>query len=203
MRKVLQAQLEAGGYRLWDANLPKKLLAARSGLARYGRNNIAYIPGMGSYFRLLLFASDLPAADDIWQEAEAMELCTHCTACLKACPTGAILEDRFLLSAERCLTYHNERTAEFPDWLDSDWHHCLVGCMHCQLVCPENKDVRGWVEEGPAFSEQETALLLQGTALEQLPSETAEKLRQCEMGDFLEVVPRNLRALLGEVATGT
>lgn len=195
VRKMLRERLEAGGYRLWDANLPKKLLAVRSGLARYGRNNITYIEGMGSYFRLVLFATDLPAVDDGWQEAEAMELCTHCTACLKACPAAAISDDRFLLRAERCLTYHNERTAEFPDWLDPDWHHCLVGCMRCQWSCPENKPYMNRVMDGGTFDDEETLGILGGKAQTELGDETLAKLSDIYLLDYFEQLPRNLRVL--------
>jgi epoxyqueuosine reductase len=139
VRQVLRDILEPNGHRLFDTNLPKKLLAVRSGLAQYGRNNITYVAGMGSYYRLILFASDLPATNDIWQAAQAMEICNRCTACMKSCPTGAISEDRFLLRAELCLTFHNERKMGFPDWIDPDWHHCLVGCLRCQW-----RQGRGW-----------------------------------------------------------
>jgi len=88
----------------------------------------------------------------------------------------------------------------FPEWLDPDWHNCLVGCMHCQIVCPENRDVVQWIEEGPQFSQEETALLLQGASLEQVPAETAEKLRQSEMAGYLEVLPRNLGIVLERAA---
>jgi epoxyqueuosine reductase len=33
--------------------LPLKSLAVRSGLAAYGRNNVCYVPGMGSFLELV------------------------------------------------------------------------------------------------------------------------------------------------------
>jgi epoxyqueuosine reductase len=201
---LLAQTLEPEGYRVAEAFVPKKLLAVRSGLAAYGKNNISYVPGKGSFHRLAAFYSNLPCQEDArqgdsWQEPQMLDRCQKCSACLQRCPAGAITPERFLLHAERCITFHNEKDSAvpFPRWLDRSWHNCLVGCMHCQLVCPANKDVRRWVEEGPAFSEEETALLLQGTALGQLPAETAEKLAQSEMAGFLEVLPRNLRTVLG------
>jgi epoxyqueuosine reductase len=198
---LLAQTLEPEGYRVAEAFVPKKLLAVRSGLAAYGKNNISYVPGMGSFHRLVAFFSDLPCQEDNWQESQMLDRCQKCSACLQRCPAGAITSERFAVRAERCITFHNEKDSAvpFPGWLDPSWHNCLVGCMHCQLVCPENKDVWRWVEETPAFSEEETALLLQGTALEQLPAETAEKLRQSEMAGFLEVLPRNLGTLLEKV----
>lgn len=101
-----------------------------------------------------------------------------------------------LLHAERCITFHNENPHEFPDWLDSAGHDCLVGCLHCQRVCPQNRDVWHWIEEGGEFSSQETALLLADAALERLPAETVQKLEQNDLVGLLDVLPRNLRAAL-------
>lgn len=89
--------------------LPLKILAVRSGLAEYGRNNITYISGMGSFFQLVAFYSDLPCLKDAWREARMMEKCEKCQACLGSCPTGAISSDRFLLHGERCISFLNER----------------------------------------------------------------------------------------------
>ncbi|MGQ9600635.1 MAG: 4Fe-4S double cluster binding domain-containing protein, partial [Anaerolineae bacterium] len=138
------------GYRVAQAALPKKLLAVHSGLGTYGRNNICYVDGMGSFHRLVALYSDFPCQEDDWQELRMMESCQKCSACLHHCPTGAITAERFLLQAERCLTFCNEKPGDvpFPTWIDSSWINCLVGCLHCQRVCPQNKDFLEWVEEG-------------------------------------------------------
>jgi epoxyqueuosine reductase len=191
-------RLEPEGYRVVPATLPKKLLAARSGLAAYGRNNITYIPGMGSFFRLVALCSDLPCPHDDWQEPRWMDACQTCHACVKKCPTGAIPSERFLLHAERCIVFHNERPGHvaFPEWLDPSAHNCLVGCLHCQTVCPANRKVLDWVEGGATFSGRETALLLEATAIDRLPKATRLKLEQWDLVDLYDVWPRNLRALL-------
>jgi len=190
--------LEPSGYRVVLANLPKKLTAVRSGLAAYGKTNVTYIPGMGSFHRLVVLWSDLPCEQDQWQELRMMTTCEKCKACLRACPTGAIDPNRFLLHAERCLTFLNEKPQDvpFPPWVDPSWHNCLVGCLHCQKVCPENGEVRDWIEGDEVFSEEETALLLDGVAIDELPSATVAKLERLDLTDLLEVLPRNLEALL-------
>jgi epoxyqueuosine reductase len=93
------------GYKSTGTSLPLKLLAARSGLVQYGRNNICYISGLGSFFQLVAEYSDMPCDEDYWQEATMMKSCEECELCRRACPTGAISPDRFLLRAERCITY--------------------------------------------------------------------------------------------------
>ncbi len=199
-REILAAALGPAGYRVILAAVPKKLLAARSGLAAYGKNNVAYVPGMGSFFRLSAFYSDLPPpAGEEWREPAALERCGECELCGRACPTGAIAPDRFLLHAERCITFHNEQPPEvpFPAWLEPAWHdNCVVGCLRCQRACPEDENVRGWVEDAASFSEEETALLLEGVPLEELPPATAEKLRRTGLADYAEYLPRNLGVLI-------
>lgn len=174
--------------------LPLKLLAARSGLSQYGRNNIAYVPGMGSFLQLVGVYSDLPCVEETWHEPEMLPACAKCQLCRQACPTGAIPSDRFLLRGERCLVFHNVRPADvpFPAWIRASWHNCVVGCISCQRVCPLNKPFLRRIGEAEEFSEQETRLLLNGTPRERLPVETVAKLERLSLTDYLEVLPRNL-----------
>jgi len=192
---LLERQLNPSGFQVKKAKLPWKLLAVRSGLAQYGKNNITYVDGMGSYHRLVAFISDFPADEDLWQEPQLLERCQNCKACMKACPTGAITADRFLLNGERCLTFHNERRGEFPQWIKPSWHNCLVGCLYCQKACPVNKDVPKSVKIGPVFSEEETAFILQGAPLKEVPQAAIQKLEQLDMIEYLPVLGRNLSAL--------
>jgi epoxyqueuosine reductase len=197
-RDLVAEIVGAQGYRVAQGRLPEKLLAARSGLGAYGRNNICYVKGLGSFHYPAALISDLPCPEDTWQETRMMERCQKCQACLCACPTGAITAERFLIHAERCLTFRNEKPGPvpFPEWLDPAWHNCLVGCMICQRACPENKDVLGWIEEGAEFSEEETALLLRKVPPDQLPAALMDKLVCWDLVDLLDVLPRNLGVLL-------
>lgn len=196
--ELLAQILAPQGYRVEKATLPEKLLAVQSGLAAYGKNNISYVPGMGSFYEPVAFTSDLPLREDNWQEPRMMDACENCSACLRSCPTGAISSERFLLHAERCITFHNEKPGDvpFPDWMDPAWHNCLVGCLLCQKVCPQNKEFLDWVEEGAQFSEEETALILEGIPFDQLPAEIAAKWKRLGLDEDYDIFPRNLRALL-------
>jgi epoxyqueuosine reductase len=196
--ELLTGILGPEGYQVARAAPPQKLLAVRSGLGVYGKNNICYIPGMGSFHRLAAFCSDLPCPEDHWQEPQMLERCQTCSACLRNCPTSAITSERFLLRAERCITFHNEKAGDipFPDWLDPSWHNCLVGCLDCQRICPQNKEFLEWVEEGAEFSPQETALILEEVPFDQLPAKTAAKWKQLGLDEDYDIFPRNLRALL-------
>ena len=153
---------------------------------------------MGSFMRLTAVYSDMPCEEDQWQEARMMERCESCDLCRKACPTGAISPDRFLLRAERCLTYHNEKKGSipFPNWIKPSWHNCIVGCLTCQRDCPENKPYLHMVGESEEFDEEETRLILRGTPREQVPDMTMRKLRLLSLTDYCDELPRNLSVLL-------
>jgi len=193
---MLENILDSTEYQLYPAALPLKVLAVSTGMARYGRNNIAYVEEMGSFVRLKAFLSDMPADEADWLEPQVMNECDRCKACLNTCPTGAIAADRFLIHAEKCITFFNENTGNFPGWIDPAWHNSLIGCMQCQLICRANKHFAEWVEAGESFEQAETGLILDEVPPDELPSETVQKLNRGYIVDYLDVLPRNLRALL-------
>lgn len=190
----IAAVLEPSGYHVAKTDMPLKLLAARSGVVQYGRNNVTYAPGLGSFLQLVAVYSDMPCTDDKWQGATMMAACESCNLCRKACPTGAIPSGRFLLHAERCIVFHNEKPGNipFPAWMKPSWHNCIVGCFHCQRACPPDRRFMRWTGEREEFSEQETALLLDGVPAEKLPAETLGKLERLSLLDYLDQMPRNL-----------
>ncbi len=185
-------------YKIATPALPLKLLAVNSGLAEYGRNNIVYVSGMGSFMRLTAVYSDMPCESDQWYEPKVMKHCLGCDLCQNACPTGAIAKDRFLLRAEKCLTYYNEKEGKipFPAWIKPEWHNCIIGCIRCQAACPENKPYLGQIGETAEFNEEETKLLLKGTPPEQISPTTMEKMKLLSLTDYFNEMPRNLSALL-------
>lgn len=162
---------ETGYGARYSNSLPYKLLAVRSGLARYGRNNIVYVDGMGSFIFLSVYFTDMPCEEDTWREAQRMDLCGKCRKCLESCPTGAIKDDRRVIDAERCLTMHNEAdsSAPFPEWLSPSAHNCLVGCLACQAACPMNQRYLDYISSPVEFDTVETALFLKGTPEKDLP----------------------------------
>jgi epoxyqueuosine reductase len=68
--------------------------------------------------------------------------------------------------------------------------------MLCQRICPENRSYLDWIEEGATFSAEETALLLAGIPLEQLPDEVVKKLEASDLAALINILPRNLKVLL-------
>lgn len=198
LEELLSKMLELGGYHVAFARIPVKTLAVHSGLAKYGKNNITYVPGMGSFHRLSAYYSDLQIPQDYWTDLRAMELCKNCSACVNNCPTQAIPTDRFLLRAEKCITYHNEQPSEipFPEWIDPSWHNCLIGCLICQKICPADKKYLKWVENGPEFTSEETNLLLTSVEMDNLPLNTQEKIKAIGLDEYYEYISRNLGVFL-------
>ena len=196
VRGILERGASSTSRKFVKTVLPLKTLATRTGLARYGRNNITYVRKHGSFHRLTAFYTDLDLERDDWQERDMLPQCEKCRACLNACPTSAIGEDRFLLRAERCLTYFNEMPSDqpFPSFIDDQTHNCIVGCLRCQRVCPCNREVIEWFVEGEKFSEIDTEYLLQGTFTGDRATEMEKRLASC--GLDLTIFPRNLAALL-------
>ncbi len=178
------------------AYLPVKTLASRTGVVLYGRNNIGYVPERGSYHRLTVFFTDIEAEETIWGEKEMLPACKTCRKCLEACPNQVILEDRFLIRAERCLTYLNEKPSgnPLPDWVRKEAHNALVGCMICQKVCPYNKNALMDIKEEVIFSEQETSFLLGEFNDESLGANVDHKLGR--VGLDRSIFPRNLKVLM-------
>jgi epoxyqueuosine reductase len=195
---ILSGVLRRNGYDFASALLPYKLLVTRSGLGKYGRNNITYVEGRGSFHRLQAYFTDCPFNMDNWQKKEVMEDCRDCRACIDICPTKAILEDRFLISAETCLTFFNENEWEIPDWIDPRSHNSLVGCMKCQLICPVNRSFLQMRETGEVFSEEETENILKGMPLNELREDTVNRLKRLNMDEYYELIPRNLLLLFGK-----
>jgi len=195
IRKVLAP----AGSSVARARGPRKAMLALSTLGHYGRNNLVYVAGLGSYHRPVVLVSDVPCEEvPRREEPKALPRCSTCKACLAACPTQAIGEDRFLVHAERCLTFWNEKPPDvpFPAWIRPEWHNALVGCLRCQEVCPENRTFIESIVGGPRFDEEATRAFLAGAARTDLPVEVQEALDEWDLADFLDVLPRNLGALV-------
>jgi epoxyqueuosine reductase len=197
---LLQLLLAEKGYKCKTTPmLPNKLLAARSGFAKYGRNNIVYIDGMGSFCQIYLFYTDISVEKHPFAEELTMKNCATCGACIKACPTGAIMKDRFLLDCKRCLTFLNENEGyPFPEWVDPNAHHALYGCNRCQEICPVNREQLFKPVEEVLFNEEETKILLEGGLIDTFPESLKNEIKRLNIEEYLPVIPRNLNAIFNQ-----
>lgn len=195
--KYLKTFLDDFGYHAERAsNLPLKRLGVQSGLSEYGRNNITYIDGLGSNFSLAAYFSDMPCEEDIWRSAVTSEKCGNCRACINNCPTGAIRKERFLIDNQKCLSAMNETPGDFPEWLPATVHHTCYDCLRCQEKCPMNIGHTEKMDGRFEFSEQETAMLLEGRPIEDFPKNARQKIFKLGLDEWYSAIPRNIRLLM-------
>jgi hypothetical protein len=64
--------------------------------------------------------------------------------------------------------------------------------MRCQRTCPENTKFIQWFGGEEEFSERETALLLKDGPVNKLRATTLTKLKNLDLVDYLDSLPRNL-----------
>lgn len=192
LRKFLDGK---GNYIKPAKNLPMKRLGTHSGLAKYGRNNITYIDGLGSNFSYAAYFSDMICEEDTWGEMNSAEYCNKCNLCIKNCPTGAIRKDRFLIDNQRCLSCINEAPGEFPAWIPLDAHHMLYDCLICQRVCPMNFEQIDNVIDNISFTEEETDMLLAGKPINTFSKGFRAKIYMLGINDWYKAIPRNLKTL--------
>lgn len=195
--EIIRSVLAPAGGKVDLARGPLKLLATHSGLAQYGRNNLAYVTGLGSYVRLDAYCTDvdLGAVRHEFKGSLRMSCCPPCRNCHHVCPTGCIPHDGTVIDAERCLTFLNEHEGEWPEWLDPRAHNSLVGCMNCHALCPANRYYVRKERVVAEFDRAETDLILQGLAADSLPSALRERLVKLDLDEYATVLGRNLRAL--------
>lgn len=200
---ALRSVLGAANYHVARAAVPVKLLAVRTGLAQYGRNNVAYIKNMGSFVRLDAYCTDAPLAAQDFQGKGSWRLssCPPCRNCHHVCPTGCIPYDGKIIDAERCLTYYNEHEGEWPEGLDLQGHNCLVGCVLCQERCPVDRVYVRIPKLVAEFDREETEWILRDLPADQLPATVRAKLAALDMEEYSTVLGRNLRALVAAAKT--
>ena len=151
LNEVTAAFPQVNGIACVDtAPIMEKVWAQRAGLGRQGKHTILITLEYGSWLFLGELLLDVvlepdqpfgpsPTLRTGSAQGKPLEndLCGSCTACLDACPTGALTAP-YRIDAARCISYLTTMYKEpfRPDQLSL--HGWLYGCDVCQEVCPWN-----------------------------------------------------------------
>ena len=132
--------------------------AERAGIGWIGKNANLLTRDRGSW---LLLGEILTTAKLTPDAGPHAEFCGTCTACLDACPTGAI-ESPGVVDAHRCISYWTiEHRGDIPEAMRpaiGDW---IFGCDLCLEVCPWNRFAKAGREARFAAREDRAAPALE------------------------------------------
>ena len=122
--------------------------AARAGIGWLGKNTNLLVPGVGS--KVLL--AEIVTSAELDQDPPLKKTCGGCDACMRVCPTGALIAPG-VLDNRRCISFWTiEHRGVVP--LDirpliGDW---IFGCDLCQEVCPVNVGARAAAPDAVAVA---------------------------------------------------
>lgn len=119
-----------------SAPIFERALAEKAGLGWTGKHTLLIHRQAGSFFVLgeLFTSLPLPADNDV-----QVSRCGSCSACLKVCPTQAIIAP-YQVDARLCISYLTiEFMGSIPLELRAKIGNRIFGCDDCQLICPWNR----------------------------------------------------------------
>lgn len=114
--------------------LSDRAVAERAGIGYIGKNCSLITKRWGSYVYLGEMLTNIPFEPD----TPVTEECGDCTACIDACPPGALVGPG-QLHAKTCLSYQTQTKGHVDDAMKEKLGNRLYGCDTCQVVCPKNK----------------------------------------------------------------
>lgn len=188
---------EANGKVCVDTSpMMDKAWAVRAGLGWLGKHSNVITTDHGSWFFIGELILDIALEPDM---ESVPDHCGSCTACIDACPTGAIVEP-YVVDSRKCISYATIelREAEIPGEVAAKMQGWLYGCDICQDVCPWNRFESPSVEKRFEPRNGETSLDL-GAVGRMSHEDYVERFRGSAIKRAkLSGIKRNARALEDE-----
>jgi len=114
-----------------DNRLVDRAAAVRAGVGWWGKNTMVLVPGIGPWAVIGSVITDAELVPDLPLDRD----CGACSACLPACPTGALVAPG-VLDAGRCLAAWAQRPGLVPREYRVAMGDRLYGCDDCLVACP-------------------------------------------------------------------
>jgi len=133
----IQHKIGQLGFRPFVDSAPilERPLAEKAGLGWVGKHSLLLDKNSGSWFFIGELLVDVPLPVDKAQENQ----CGHCVACIKICPTQAIVAP-YVVDGRRCISYLTiELQGSIPLEFRKAIGNRIYGCDDCQLICPWNR----------------------------------------------------------------
>lgn len=112
--------------------------AARAGIGWLGKNTNLLVPGVGSYVLL----AEIVTSAELEGDEPLKKTCGSCDACMRVCPTGALIEPG-VLDNRRCISFWTiEHRGVIPLEIRPLIGEWIFGCDLCQEICPVNVSPR-------------------------------------------------------------
>jgi epoxyqueuosine reductase len=189
------------GYRVFTDSAPvlEKALARNAGLGWIGKHTNLIDRNAGSYF----FLGEIYVDFELPADTASTAHCGSCSACMPACPTGAIVAP-YRLDARRCISYLTiELAGSIPVEFRRAIGNRIYGCDDCQLVCPWNKFARPSGEKDfsarHGLDQSQLTALFSWTEAEFLRYTAGSAIRRIGYERWL----RNIAVALGNAPTST
>jgi len=116
--------------------LPQKTLATLSGLGWIGKSTLLVSPRFGPRIRLGMRLTDMPLETDT---PIVQSQCGSCTACVDACPVGAIRGSLWSQTIPRCELFDLSRCYDHL-WSEKTTLGRRQTCGVCLRVCPVGQE---------------------------------------------------------------
>ena len=114
-----------------DNLLVDRAAAVRAGVGWWGKSTLVLVPGAGPWVLLGTVVTDAYLDVPVPMRRD----CGTCSACLPACPTGALISPG-VLDARLCIAYWAQTPGVVPRELRAAMADRIYGCESCLDACP-------------------------------------------------------------------